>query len=70
MKAHCGEITDQEAKQGKNEPVQGAEPWLPLPTSFFKKAYFLTFTASIDGTTSANADKLTKNYEKHKNAPW
>ncbi len=41
VKAHCGitgnELADQEAKLGANETTQGAEPWLPLPTSFFKK---------------------------------
>ena len=42
VKAHCGiqgnERADQEAKKGAIHRISGPEPWLPLPTTFFKKA--------------------------------
>ena len=41
VKAHCGiqgnERADQEAKKGALLNSPGPEPWLPLPTTFFKK---------------------------------
>ena len=41
VKAHCGiqgnEWANQEAKKGALNTTPGPEPWLPLPTTFFKK---------------------------------
>ena len=41
VKAHCGiqgnELADSEAKTGAYLSPSGPEPWLPLPTTFFKR---------------------------------
>ena len=41
VKAHCGipgnELADSEAKTGAYLLTPGPEPWLPLPTAYFKK---------------------------------